>query len=78
MSTLDDTSPLMREAYFRRLAEMTPAERVRVGAALWAAGNELQRTAMKRLHPEADESEITYWVAVARFGEELARKVYRR
>jgi hypothetical protein len=78
MIMLDDTSPQMRQAYFRRLAEMTPAERVRVGAALWAAGNELQRTTVKRMHPDADESEITFRVAVARFGEELARKVYRR
>jgi hypothetical protein len=30
------------------------------------------------MHPDADESEITFRVAVARFGEELARKVYRR
>ena len=34
---LSDTSPGEREVYFRRLAEMTPSERVAIGAALWAA-----------------------------------------
>ena len=32
---ISDTSPEMREAYYRRLAEMTPSERVRIMADLW-------------------------------------------
>jgi hypothetical protein len=75
---LDDTSASALEAYYRRLAEMTPAERIAVGAALWAAGDSVQRAAVRREHPDADEEEITFHVAVARFGEELARKAYRR
>jgi hypothetical protein len=39
--TLSDTSPDACAVYFRRLSEMTPAERLGVGAALWAAGNSL-------------------------------------
>lgn len=73
-----DTSPEVQEVYFRRLAEMTPAERLSVGAALWRMGDSLQRAAMRRLHPDADEAEINFHVAVTRFGPELARKVYRR
>lgn len=73
-----DTSPKARDAYFRRLAEMTPSERLAVGAALWRAGDSLQRSAMRRMHPLADDAEINFRIAVTRFGLELARKVYRR
>ena len=73
---LTDTSPKAREVYLRRLAEMTPSERVSIGVALWDAGDALQRAALRREYPDAGEAEITYRVAVARFGEALARKVY--
>lgn len=73
-----DTSPKARDAYFRRLAEMTPSERLAVGAALWRAGDSLQRSATRRMHPQADDAEITFQIAVTRFGSELARKVYGR
>jgi hypothetical protein len=73
-----DTSPAMSEAYYRRLAEMTPSERIDIGVALCTAGDALQRAGLRHLYPDADEAEITYRVAVARFGEELARKAYKR
>lgn len=73
-----DTSPKALETYFRHLAEMTPAERLAIGAAIWRAGDSLQRSAIRRLHPLADEAEITFRIAVSRFGEELARKAYVR
>ncbi len=76
--TLSDTSPGAREVYFRRLAEMTPSERIGIGAALWAGGDSLQRAATRRMYPDADEAEITFRIAVTRFGAELARKAYRR
>ena len=66
----------MREIYFRRLAEMTPSERLGIGAALWRAGDSLQRAAMRRTYPNADDAEISYRIAVTRFGAELARKAY--
>jgi Rv0078B-related antitoxin len=77
-NTLSDTSPWASEAYFRRLAEMTPSERVDIGVALWVAGDCLQRAAMRREHPEADDDEINFQIARRRYGEELARKAYRR
>ncbi len=73
-----DTSQSAREVYLRRLAEMTPSERVDIGAALWAAGDSLQRAAARREHPDANDDEITFQIAVTRFGAEVARKVYRK
>ncbi len=74
----DDTSRLTQEVYFRRLAEMTPSERIGVGAALWVAGDTLQRAATRKMHPAADDDEINFRVAVSRYGLELARKAYNR
>ena len=73
-----DTSPRAHEVSVRRLAEMTPAERVRLGVNLWQTAYALQRSAVRRLHPEADEAEIAFQIALSRFGPELARKVYKR
>jgi len=76
--TPSDTSPAAARAYFQRLAEMTPCERIDIGVGLWAAADALQRAAARRMYPAADEAEITFRVAVTRFGAELARKAYRR
>jgi hypothetical protein len=75
---LDDTSARASEVYFRRLAELTPAERVRIGVRLWSAAHDLQWAAARRKWPEADEAEIRLQIAVSRFGEQLARKVFER
>ncbi len=75
---LSDTSPEASRVYFRRLAEMTPAERIDIGVALWDAADSLQRAAMRKMYPDADEAEIIFRIAVTRFGEELARKAYRK
>ena len=75
---LSDTSDKARDAYYRRLGELTPSERVRWGVELWKAGDALQRAAIRREHPNADEAEITFQLAVTRFGVELARKAVRR
>jgi hypothetical protein len=75
---LSDTSPKARDVYYRRLAEMTPSERLSVGAALWKAGDTLQRSVIHRDYPDADSDEINFRLAVTRYGEQLARKAYRR
>jgi hypothetical protein len=75
---LSDTSAAARQVYLQRLAEMTPGERVRLAAALWGTAHSLQRAAMRRGNPDADEAEIAFQIAVSRFGEELARTAYRR
>ena len=74
--TMLDTSPKAREVYFRRLSEMTPSERLGIGAALWQAGDSLQRAAILRAYPNAGDDEISFRIAVTRFGAELARKAY--
>ena len=73
-----DTSPEAREVYFQRLKAMTPSERLGLGAALWNTGNSVQRSAVLRSNPDADEAEIAFRIAVTRFGSELARKAYRK
>jgi hypothetical protein len=64
--------------YFQRLAEMTPAERVRLGVALWEAAYSLQSAAIRRRKPDADEAEIAFEIAVSRFGSEVARRLMQR
>ena len=75
---LSDTSPHARAIYFRRLAEMTPAERLNIAASLWSAGDSLQRAAACHRDPDASDAEITFRIAVTRFGAELARRAYKR
>ena len=73
-----DTSPAAWDLYCRRIAEMTPQERLHIAIDLWNAADALQRSAMRHMYPDADEDEITYRIAVTRFGEQLARKAYGR
>lgn len=74
---LSDTSEKAREVYFRRLKGMTPSERLELGAALWTAGDLLQRAALRR-ERLYDEAEITFRLAISRFGLDLARKAYHK
>lgn len=57
---------------------MTPSERLSLGVALWEAGDSLQRAAVRRKNPDADEADIAFQIAVSRFGSELAQKAYRK
>ena len=75
---LSDTSPKAREVYYQCLKSMTPAQRINLGVALWKAGDSIQRAGIRRNHPDADEAEIVFRLAVTRFGLELARNVYQR
>ena len=73
-----DTSIKARDVYLQRLKEMTPSEHLQVAVALCDAAYSLQRSVIRRDHPEADEAEIAFRIAETRFGSELARKAYRR
>jgi hypothetical protein len=75
---ISDTSEKADAVYWKRLAAMSPAERVRIGVELWIAGDRTQRSAMRSQYPDADEAEISFRIAVSRFGLELARRAYRR
>ncbi|HTS29358.1 MAG TPA: hypothetical protein VMH81_25985 [Bryobacteraceae bacterium] len=74
----NDTSPKAWEVYWKRLTEMSPAERIDIAVALWSAADDLQRAGTRWTYPDASEEEITFRIAITRFGLELARKVYRR
>jgi hypothetical protein len=75
---MTDTSAKASKVYFDRLAAMTPSERLRIGAALCEASQTLQWSMARRRYPNADETELAYHVAAARYGQALARSVYRR
>jgi hypothetical protein len=75
---LSDTSPKVSQVYFQKLGAMTPAERVRIGVALWEAAYLLQSAAARRQHPGADDEQIALQLAISRFGEELARAAYQK
>jgi hypothetical protein len=74
----NDTSAKTHEVYLKRLAELSPSERVRIAVGLWEAADSLQRAALRRKYPNADEAELTFQIAVTRFGPELARAAYRK
>lgn len=73
-----DTSQQVQAVYFGRLAEMTPAERVRIGASLWEAAHSLQQSAVRRRIPNATDGEIAFQIAIARLGSNLAHRVWRK
>ena len=76
--TSNDTSANVRKVYLQRLAEMTPAERVRIAVGLWEAAHSLQWATARRKYPDANEADLAFQIAVTRFGAELARTAYRR
>ncbi len=73
-----DTSPEAARFYYRRLAALTPAERFQMGLELTAAADEMLRAAVARRFPGASEEEFQYQLLRARYGKELADKVWRR
>lgn len=75
---MTDTSPQIRAILCARLARMAPSEKVRIAADLWARGHALQCASVRQQFPGADEDEVIFRVAALRFGEELARRAYRR
>ena len=75
---LSDTTPDAQRFYYQRLAELTPAERIAIAMELTAAADELLRAAVKRRFPEAEGEEFDYQLLRARYGPELADKVYGR
>jgi hypothetical protein len=76
--TLSDTSPKAQEVYLQRIRQMTPAERVRLAVGFWETAYSLQRAAVIRDYPTADEAQVRFYIAASRFGLELAQAVYRR
>lgn len=49
-----------------------------MGVSLCATGDSLQRAALRRKNPQANDAEIAFEIAVSRFGEKLARAAFRK
>lgn len=75
---MNDTSPEAERVYWQRLSELTPAEKVGIAWNLWLTADALQRAGIRHEFPDASEEEVRYVLASRRFGEELARKMFRR
>lgn len=75
---LSDTSPEAARFYYQRLAALTPSERIQIGLELTAAADNLLRAAIARRFPHASEEELQYQLLRARYGKELADRVWRR
>ena len=75
---LSDTTPKAQRFYYRRLAAMTPAQRLNIGIELTEAADELLRESVRRRFPDARGEEFEYQVLRTRYGRELADRVYRR
>jgi len=73
-----DTSPEAERVYYRRLAELTPAQRVQIGLELTGAADDMLRAAIARRFPGASDEEFRYQLVRARYGRELADRMFGR
>jgi hypothetical protein len=57
---------------------MTPAERIAVAIELSELSDQMVRAGVRLRHPEAGPEEFRYWVMRAKYGKELADRVFGR
>lgn len=69
-----DTSPEAAEILRRRLAGMTPSERVAAGARLCRLSREFMRAGIRSRHPEYDDARVEMALARLLWGDELLRQ----
>lgn len=75
---INDTTPDAQRAYEAAIAGMTPAERVAMCLEMIAATDDLLRAGIRLRFPEACGEEFEYQLLRAKYGQELARRVYGR
>ena len=75
---LTDTTPEAQCAYETVIARMSPAERVAMCMERIAVTDELVRAGIRLRFPDARGEDFEYQVLRAKYGEELARRVYGR
>ncbi len=63
---MDDTTPKARQAYWDRLNQLTPTEKLDIALNLFETAHQLQRAAILHQNPNATESEILYQIALSR------------
>ncbi len=75
---ITDTTPEAQRAYQSAIGGMTPAERVSLCMEMIAVTDELLRAGIRLRFPEACGQELEYQVLRAKYGQELAERVYGR
>ncbi len=75
---LTDTTPEAQHIYETAIARMTPAERVAMSLEMISVTEDLLRAGIRLRFPDAIGEEFEYQLLRAKYGEELARRVYGR
>jgi len=73
-----DTSPAAQIVYERAIARLTPDERVAIVMEMIAVTDDLLRAGIQLRHPGARGEEFEYQLLRAKYGPELAGRVYGR
>jgi hypothetical protein len=73
-----DTSPQARRRYFELLRKMTPEQRAKVMSAATRRMRRMVEAGVRLQHPTADDDEVRVRVVIRLYGEEAARRIYRR
>ena len=75
---LSDTSPAAQRIYEQAIARLTPDERVAITMEMIAVTDDLVRAGVRLRHPVATGEEFEYQFLRAKYGPELAGRVYGR
>lgn len=75
---LSDTTPAAQRVYEQALARLTPDERVAITMEMIAITDDLLRAGIRLRHPGAMGEEFEYQLLRAKYGPELAGRVYGR
>lgn len=71
-----DTSPEARAVYFRRLAAMTPQERLAIASRLSRSVRRLAEAGIRDAKPGLTEAEVRHELAVRLYGPAVAAKYF--
>ena len=75
---LSDTSPAAQRIYEQAIQRLTPDERVGIIMEMIAVTDDLLRAGILLRHPGATGEEFEYQILRAKYGAELAGRVYSR
>ena len=75
---LTDTTPRAQRVYDAAIARLTPAQRVEMVMEMISATEDLLRAGVRLRHPQATGEEFEYQLLRAKYGHELAARVYGR
>ena len=75
---LSDTTPAAQQVYEQAIRRLTPDERVAITMEMIAVTDDLLRAGIRLRHPDATGEEFAYLLLRAKYGPELAGRVYGR